>query len=201
MLKARWFVLLTCAASPALAQDFGTPPSPVMTEPGYADAFLGAASVGSNEPLFYYDDQEPWKHGYIQAMPFYGGYRSFLPYNYHNVFGQSQTAAGWGMSPTLPYSQQFWHKYEHLVDLSQGDHSPLTPYERPIQEWDHYPKPIGPNGAVPPAPSYPSDANSTFYMTAPSATPVGFEAQVARPLPVDSNPSELPARPNFLRGL
>lgn len=125
-------------------------------EPGYADAYLGAASIGSGEPMFRYDDQERWKHGWVRAMPFYEGFHSFRPYNYHHVFSQSQTAAGWGMPPVMPYSQQFWHRYEEMADLTRGDHTPVAPYERPPQEWDHYPKPLSPGnqGPGPGAPSY-----------------------------------------------
>ncbi|MCA9082001.1 MAG: hypothetical protein KDA58_15675 [Planctomycetaceae bacterium] len=88
-----------------------------MTRAGLAQDFVGAASVGSNEPLFSYDDQEHWKHGWMQDMPYYGGFETFRPYNYHHVFGQATTAQGWGMS--MPYSQQFWHRYEHLTNLNQ----------------------------------------------------------------------------------
>lgn len=115
--------------------------------------FMGAGSVGSNEPLYYYDDQDRWKHGYIKIMPYYHGFHSFRPYNYHHVFGQSTTAQGFGMSPVMPYSQQFWHKYEHMADLSQGNHEPVYPGTEPIEENSHYPKPIqdadGPSAFIP----------------------------------------------------
>jgi hypothetical protein len=111
-----------------------------QADPGHG--FVGPASVGSGEPLFYYDDQERWKHGYLQIMPFYGGFFSFRPYNYHHVIGQSQTAAGWGMPAVMPYSQQFWNRYRDMTDLSQGDHSPVVPVEPPPEQFDHYPQPI-----------------------------------------------------------
>ncbi|MFG0333045.1 MAG: hypothetical protein ACF8TS_06745 [Maioricimonas sp. JB049] len=95
-------MLLTVVGSHAMAQE----------------EFVGPASVGSGEPLFSYDDLERWKHGYLQIMPYYGGYHSFRPYNYKQVISQSQTAAGWGLSPTMPYSQQFWHYYEEQADLT-----------------------------------------------------------------------------------
>lgn len=84
----------------------------------YGGDYYGSSSIGSSEPLYAYDDLEPWKHGYIQVMPFYGGFHSYRPYNYKQVFAQSQTAAGWGMPNTMPYSQQFWHRYEQQADLS-----------------------------------------------------------------------------------
>jgi hypothetical protein len=103
MPRGAWVVLLgVLLHGPALAQD----------------EFYGPASVGSNEPLFPYDDQQPWKHGYLHIMPFYGGHFFFRPYNYKQVIAQSQTAAGWGMPGTMPYSQQFWHRYAYQADLS-----------------------------------------------------------------------------------
>jgi len=113
------------------------------------EAYTGGASVGAMEPLYSYDDQEPWKHGYLQIMPYYGGHHTFRPYNYHHVFNQSQTAAGWGMNPVLPYSQQFWARYEAMTDLSKGDHSLVAPLKPPVEEWNHYPKPINPDREVP----------------------------------------------------
>ncbi len=108
------------------------------------DGFSGDASIGSSEPLYRYDDQERWKHGYLQIMPYYHGWHSFRPYNYHHIFNQSQTASGWGMSPVMPYSQQFWHKYENMTDLSQGHHNLVSPNVAPVQEDSHYPTPINP---------------------------------------------------------
>ncbi|MFO1095580.1 MAG: hypothetical protein U0992_20095 [Planctomycetaceae bacterium] len=103
---------LGCIVPVASAQDYYYPQS-------YGGDFYGPASVGSSEPLFPYDDQDPWKHGYLQIMPFYGGHTQFLPFNYKAVFSQSQVAAGWGMPNVMPYSQQFWHRYEQRADLSQ----------------------------------------------------------------------------------
>ena len=99
MTKAMWAALMTAAmAGTSLAQDF-----------------VGPSSVGSSEQLYPFDDQDKWKHGYLKEMPYYHGYHSFRPYNYHHVFSQSQTAAGWGMNPTSAQSQQFWHKYEQAA--------------------------------------------------------------------------------------
>ncbi len=99
MTKAMWAALMTAA----------------MAGTGLSQDFVGPSSVGSNEQMYPYDDQEKWKHGYLKEMPYYHGYHSFRPYNYHHVYSQSQTAAGWGMNPTTPQSQQFWHKYEQMA--------------------------------------------------------------------------------------
>jgi len=110
MTKAMWAALMTAAmASTSLAQDY-----------------VGPDSVGSSEQLYPYDDQEKWKHGYLKEMPYYHGFHSFRPYNYHHVYSQSQTASGWGMNPNSPQSQQFWHKYQNMASpgspmISQSD--------------------------------------------------------------------------------
>jgi hypothetical protein len=143
---------------------------------GYGGPYIGPGSVGSGEPLFRYDDQERWKHGWVQNMPYYEGFHSFRPYNYHHVFSQAQTAAGWGMPATMPYSQQFWHRYAKMTDLSRGDHSPVAPYVPPPSEFDHYPKPLRqgtfmlsppPSPEQPPLP--PGSENSLPPQTLPSA--------------------------------
>lgn len=134
------------------AQDASYIPSATQ-DVGYGDSYNGAGSVGSSEPLFRYSDQERWKHGWIKNMPYYEGYHAFRPYNYHHVFSQTQTAAGWGMPATMPYSQQFWHRYEKMSDLSRGDHSPVAPYVPPPSEWDHYPKPLRQGTFMPPVPA------------------------------------------------
>jgi hypothetical protein len=115
MTKAMWAALLTAAmAGTSQAQDF-----------------VGPSSVGSSEQLYPFDDQESWKHGYLKEMPYYHGYHSFRPYNYHHVYSQSQTASGWGMNPTSAQSQQFWHKYEQMA--SPG--SPMySQNDRPARE-------------------------------------------------------------------
>src|SRR5690606_9966672 len=100
MSKRLAVVLCAGLISPAAAQESSGQPIP--------QAFEGAASIGSQEQLFPFDDQEPWKHGYRQVMPYYGGYHKYRPYNYHHVFGQTQTAASYGLP--MPYSQQFWHR-------------------------------------------------------------------------------------------
>lgn len=134
------------------------------------EMYLGGGSIGASEPLFQYDDQEPWKHGYLQEMPYYGGYHSFRPYNYKHLFSQSQTAAGWGMPSTMPYSQQFWHRYQHQVDLSQGGGIGTMPTPAPV------PVEIPQNGIWAPvqqAPIYtPINYQSSNGYAAPQQTPV-----------------------------
>lgn len=75
----------------------------------FCQDYTGPASFGAQETLYRYDDQEPWKHGWKKQMPYHEGFHSFRPYNYHHVFGQTQTAAAYGQA--MPYSQQWWHRY------------------------------------------------------------------------------------------
>lgn len=124
---------------------------------GGAAAYSGAGSFGSGEPLYSYDDQERWKHGYLQIMPYYGGFHSFRPYNYHHVFGQSQTAIGWGMPGTMPYSQQFWHRYERQADLARPRQDGTT-VEPSYQPAPNYISPQHVPSA--PTPAYPSTTYS-----------------------------------------
>lgn len=70
----------------------------------------GGASTQGAEQLYNYDAREPWIHGHFQEIPAYGGYFSFRPYNYKHVLSQSQVAGGWGMSPTMPYSHEYFRR-------------------------------------------------------------------------------------------
>lgn len=100
-----------------------------LTGTSLAQDYVGPASVGSSEPLYPYDDQDKWKHGWVSEMPYYHGYHSFRPYNYHHVYGQAQTAAGAGLPTTMPYSQQWWHRYAQQANLNRSNQflSPPTP--------------------------------------------------------------------------
>lgn len=120
MVKYLWLIMVVAALGvEAQAQDY-----------------VGPSSIGSQEPLFSYDDQERWKHGYLQVMPFYHGHHNFLPYNYHHIFGQSQTAGAWGMSPNMPYSQQFWHRYENMAGNGTQQYTSAAPMNyQPQQQW------------------------------------------------------------------
>jgi hypothetical protein len=102
----------------------------------------GPTSAGS-EPLYSYDDPEVWKHGWLQIMPYYGGHHTFRPYNYKQVISQSAQAAAWGMPPTMPYSQQYYHRYENLPAgeipaLSDIQPAPYGPHPSAFHQpqWD-----------------------------------------------------------------
>ena len=95
-----------------LAMQVGSPgPSETPNFPAPANAYGRYGFEGSSEQRHPFDTQQSWVHGYFQEIPAYGGHHTFRPYNYKDVLSQSQTAAGWGERPTMPYSQQFAHKY------------------------------------------------------------------------------------------
>lgn len=85
---------------------------------GAPSAYATGGAFPGNEPLYPYDSQSPWMHGYFQEVPAYGGFVYFRPYNYKHVMPQSQTSAGWGMQPTMPYSHQFWHRFKQPASMS-----------------------------------------------------------------------------------
>lgn len=126
-------------------------------------AHLGSSSYGVAEPLYFYDDQEPWKHGYLHETPYSHGYHSFRPYNYQHVYRQSATSQSLGMSAVMPYSQEFWQRYEAMADLSQGHHEPIIPSVPKIDEVIDNAIPAPPvsdgerdqSGVTPFAPSFP----------------------------------------------
>lgn len=79
------------------------------------------------EPMQRYDAQYPWLHGYWQEIPPYSGYAAFRPYNYKHVLSQAQAAGGWGMSPKMPYSQQYWHRYRDRAVVPMYSKRPANP--------------------------------------------------------------------------
>ncbi|WP_010588467.1 hypothetical protein [Schlesneria paludicola] len=101
-----------------LAMQVGSPgPSEMPNAPVPARAYGQYGFEGSAEQHYASDSQMSWVHGYFQEIPAYGGHGVFRPYNYKDVLSQSQTAAGWGERPSMPYSQQFWHKYHDQATM------------------------------------------------------------------------------------
>lgn len=149
--------------------------------------YYGPASVGSSEPLFSYDDQEPWKHGYLQVMPFYGGHHLFLPYNYKSLLAQSQVAAGWGMPNVMPYSQQFWHRYAPQADLSQP-----RPVTTPVPQPGYFPPATAPQQWYAPtsqvAPQYGAVPTSHAAPVEAPRAPAPRSTTSARRVPVQRAP-------------
>lgn len=101
-----------------LAIQVGSPgPSEAPNAPVPARAYGQYGFEGSMEQRHPFDTQQNWVHGYFQEIPAYGGHAVYRPYNYKDVLSQSQTAAGWGERPSMPYSQQYWHKYHDQATM------------------------------------------------------------------------------------
>lgn len=133
---------------------------------------FAADSTLRGEQLFPYDDQDPWKHGWIQVMPFYGGYHSFRPYNYKHVYAQSAQAQQWGIAAQAPYSQQFWHRYERRTDLSLADSvSEAAPAGQIVAPAGYLPAPV-PAMQPQPAPQQSVQQQPTLPAAQPYAAPV-----------------------------
>lgn len=125
----------------------GSPVSPGTGPVSYSGDYSGVGGPvglgsGGYDQLYPYDDPQPWIHGYWQDIPSYGGWRYFRPYNYKHALSQSQVAAGWGMSPTMPYSQELFRRYPPvsptpLTRMYQAPASPLPvaqTYEAPVPQ-------------------------------------------------------------------
>ena len=111
-----------------LAIQVGTPgPSETPNFQSPARAYGQNGFEGSSEQRHPYDSQMNWVHGYFQEIPAYGGHQVYRPYNYKDVLSQSQTAAGWGERPAMPYSQQFWHKYHDQATMLKTTRVQATP--------------------------------------------------------------------------
>ena len=93
----------------------------IYAVPAVSGVYVDAGPGGFGDQLYRFDDQEPWKHGYFQVFPANGGYHAFRPYNYKHVLTQSRAAAAWGMSPGMPYSQQFWHRYHQRATMQRPE--------------------------------------------------------------------------------
>ena len=131
-----------------LAIQVGSPgPSETPNFPAPANAFGRYGFEGSSEQRYPFDTQQNWVHGYSQEIPAYGGHHVFRPYNYKDVLSQSQTAAGWGERPAMPYSQQFWHKYQDQATMLKT--SQATPIWTPQIGGRVAPTQIGWSQAVP----------------------------------------------------
>ncbi|QDV18187.1 hypothetical protein Pan153_28440 [Gimesia panareensis] len=95
-----------------------------MTSAGVTGGIFG-------DPLYPFDSQYPWQHGYFQEISPYSGYHYFKPYNYRHVLSQTQTANGWGITPQLAYSQHFWNRYH---EQATWKNYALPPREEDIEE-------------------------------------------------------------------
>lgn len=81
---------------------------------------LNPYSGSNGDTLLPWDSQEAWMHGYFQEISPYSGYHFYRPYNYKHVFSQADLAYRWGQPQGMPYSQQWWHKYQDRAAMNPG---------------------------------------------------------------------------------
>lgn len=79
---------------------------------------LNGYSGSNGDTLLPFDTQEAWMHGYFQEIGAYPGYSYFRPYNYKHVFSQTDLSYRWGQPHGMPYSQQWWHRYQTRASLT-----------------------------------------------------------------------------------
>lgn len=79
---------------------------------------LNGYSGSNGDTLLPFDTQEAWMHSYFQEIGAYPGYAHFRPYNYKHVFSQTDLSYRWGQPHGLPYSQQWWHRYQTRASLT-----------------------------------------------------------------------------------
>jgi hypothetical protein len=167
-----------------LAMQVGSPgPSEAPLAPAPANAYGRYGAEGSSEQRYPFDSQRNWVHGYFQEIPAYGGHHVYRPYNYKDVLSQSQTAAGWGERPTMPYSQQFWHRYHDQATMLKTSQSApgWTPQMMsrlaPVQGWSA----AAPGSQI----LVPSSGTSGYSMpiqtAAPTFVPTGLAEQPQGP--------------------
>jgi hypothetical protein len=165
-----------------VAMQVGTPgPSEMPAAPAPANAFSYTGSEGSSEQRHPFDTQRNWVHGYFQEIPAYGGHHLFRPYNYKDVLSQSQTAAGWGERPTMPYSQQFWHKYHDQATMIKstqnapirGQQVVMPTANRQMPGYPGWTVAPGTQIVVPQQPQMAPPSSGSFHMP-PNFTPVGY---------------------------
>lgn len=163
-----------------LAIQVGMPgPSETPNFPAPANAYSRQGFEGSSEQRYPFDTQQNWVHGYFQEIPAYGGHHTFRPYNYKDVLSQSQTAAGWGERPTMPYAHQFWHKYHDQATMLKT--SQAAPLWTPQMSGRFAPAQVGWSQAVTGAP-----------ISLPAGNIPGQDNPVAMPVV----PTQLPSLPN-----
>ncbi len=162
-----------------VAMQVGTPgPSEMPAAPSPANAFSYTGSEGASEQRHPFDTQQNWVHGYFQEIPAYGGHHLFRPYNYKDVLSQSQTAAGWGERPTMPYSQQFWHKYHDQATMIKAAqttpmHGTPVTVNRPMPGYPGWTVAPGSQIVIPPQQQMVPPTSGSLHLP-PNFTPVGF---------------------------
>jgi hypothetical protein len=180
-----------------------SPGAPVGAETGL-QATANGGQYG-HEEMYPYDAYDNWVHGHFQEIPAYGGYHFFRPYNYKHVLSQSQTSGGWGNSPQLPYSHEyFWRRSQQAGgQAAPGYGAPVygSPYQSPnyTPPHSHVPgvgQPSAPVYSQPvpvmPAPGF---GPTTGRLSVPSRVASPVEYGETGPAMIDSAVYQGPADP------
>lgn len=136
-------------------------------EASYPMTSAGVTSGLYGDPLYPFDSQYPWQHGYFQEISPYSGYHYFKPYNYRHVLSQTQTASGWGITPQLAYSQHFWNRYQ---EQATWKNYALPPREQDIEEIQKRKRAY-----------QEQQRNSTYLQQQPAMMPVQYQTQQRNP--------------------
>ena len=140
-----WLVALSVAVSPGQCATCGPVGGEIMGggmafSPGMSSGSWTAGMGGFGNPydavsmggggggdqLYPFDSPEPWLWGYFQEIPAYGGYASFRPHNYKHVLAQMDVAGRWGISPTMAYSHQWYHRYRQRAGMHPNFGTPYA---------------------------------------------------------------------------
>lgn len=135
-----WLVALSVAVTPGQCATCGPAGGGMAFSPGMTAGSWTAGMGGFGNPydavamggggggdqLFPFDSPEPWLYGYFQEIPAYGGYASFRPHNYKHVLAQMDVAGRWGISPTMAYSHQWYHRYRQRAGMHPNYGTPYA---------------------------------------------------------------------------
>ena len=148
---------------------------------------------GLSDQMLPYDTQDPQHHGYYQRMPSYGGFNSFRPYNYKHALSQAQAAGGWGLPPVMPYSQQFWNRYQfrasgvqpNLPNMSHPNFQNFGPNQSGNQGYNTGyqtgPPPVPPQYPGNPYTNYPGNPQGLYSAQPPPVNPYQLQQNQAIP--------------------
>lgn len=168
------------ALAVSAAMQVGAPgPSETPNFPAMQNAYNQYGFEGQYEQRYPFDTQQNWVHGYFQEIPAYGGHVFFRPYNYKDILSQSQVSAGWGHSPVLPYSQQFWHKYHDQATMLKLTRSEVYPPAQPAVPMQAVYMPVGATYYQQPAPQMQFYPPANAFAAPPTAPQ--FSAPTAPP--------------------
>lgn len=158
------------ALAMSAAMQVGAPgPSETPNFPAMQNAYNHYGFEGQYEQRYPLDTQQNWVHGYFQEIPAYGGHVFFRPHNYKDILSQSQVSAGWGHSPVLPYSQQFWHKYHDQATMLKLTRAEAYPPAQPAVPMQAVNMPVGATYHQQPAPQMQFDPPANAFAAPPEA--------------------------------